>query len=376
MQPAWLELLHLQGPSTPEKRKLVRALGGPAEALRADAAALEEILGKRNKRRPPPQRQPANVEADLAALARCGGRFIGFTETEFPSLLNEIPGAPLGLFTLGACELLTTPQLAVVGSRGPTPSGRRTTEQLAADLCACGLTITSGMAFGIDHAAHRGCLDAGGGTIAVTASGIDIAYPRALDALHREIAERGLLVSEYPPGMPPKREHFPQRNRIISGLSLGTLVVEAGIRSGSLITARLAGEQGREVFAVPGSIHVEVSRGCHRLLRQGAKLVECAADVIEELGQFFGAPAPGDNAAATGKLPATAGKLPAAANPAAPPSPETAHVHGLIDYTPLSIDEIIAQSGLTADKVSHILMQLELRGLIAATTGGYQRMPQ
>ncbi|MGR3914797.1 MAG: DNA-processing protein DprA, partial [Gammaproteobacteria bacterium] len=309
MQPDWLTLLHLTGLTIPEKRKLVRALGGPAEVLRADAAALEEILGKRNKRRSqkPVQPQPAKVEADLAALARCGGWFIGFSEADFSPLLNEINGAPLGLFALGARALLLTPQLAVVGSREPTPSGRRTTEQLAAELSRAGLGITSGMAFGIDHAAHRGCLDAGGGTIAVTASGIDIAYPRALDALHREIAERGLLVSEYPPGAPPKREHFPQRNRIISGLSLGTLVVEAGIRSGSLITARLAGEQGREVFAVPGSIHVEVSRGCHRLLRQGAKLVECAADVTEELGQFFDARAAGAHAAIAAKTAAESG---------------------------------------------------------------------
>ncbi|MDA7962858.1 MAG: DNA-processing protein DprA [Gammaproteobacteria bacterium] len=369
MQTDWLELLHLRGPTLPEKRELVRALGGPAEVLRADEAAVEEVLGKRNKRRGALVPHPEKAEADLAALEKCGGGFVGFSEAEFPPLLNEIPGAPLGLFTLGARELLAAPQLAIVGSREPTPSGRRATEKFAAELSAMGLGITSGMAVGIDHAAHRGCLDAGGRTIAVTACGLDILYPRAHEKLRAEIAERGLLVSEYPPGAPPKREHFPRRNRIISGLSLGVLVVEAGMRSGSLITARLAGEQGREVFAVPGPIHVETSRGCHRLLRQGAKLVECSEDILEELGHF--AARPSIAAAAPARK-----KTAAPVKSAAPVAPEWAPVHDLIDYTPVSIDQIIAQSGLTADKVSHILVQLELHGLIAAAGGGYQRMPQ
>lgn len=214
------------------------------------------------------------------------------------------------------------------------------------------------MAIGIDHCAHRGCLDSGGDTVAVIATGLDVVYPRGSSDFAEEIAAHGLIVSEYSPGTPPMRAHFPRRNRLISGLSLGTLVVEAGIRSGSLITARLAGEQGREVFAVPGSIHAPTSRGCHKLLRQGAKLVETSADILEEIGQFFAAP------------PSRARAADAPADAAA------ARLYGMIDHAPAGIDELIARSGLTADEVSYILTRLELDGWIAAAAGGYQRLPQ
>ena len=362
----WLQLIHIKGLPVAAKRRLVTALGSPAAVLQADTATLAGLLG--TTRRAPPQMTYPNVDADLAVLQRIGGGFIDFNSPDFPPLLNQINAAPLGLFVLGNLSLLCSPQLAMVGSRKPTPSGRRTTEQLAAELSTLGLTITSGMALGIDHCAHRGCLDAGGKTIAVIATGIDIAYPRGNQSLHREIAENGLIVSEYPPGVPPRREHFPQRNRLISGLSLGTLVVEAGIRSGSLITARMAGEQGREVFAVPGSIHIPVSRGCHHLLRQGAKLVETSNDILEEIGQFF--------AAQPGPQPKLGGEPLAMAGVPGDLSNEVAHVYDFIDYTPAAIDQLIWQSGLTADKVSYILTELELKGLIATTIGGYQRLPQ
>ena len=366
MSKEWLQLIHIKGLSVAAKRRLVTALGSPAAVLRTDSATLAGLLG--TSRRPLPRMVGPDVDADLAVLQRIGSGFIGFNDPDFPPLLNHINSAPLGLFVLGQRSLLCSPQLAMVGSRKPTPSGRRTTEQLAAELSTLGLTITSGMALGIDHCAHRGCLDAGGKTIAVIATGIDITYPRGNQSLHREIAENGLIVSEYPPGVPPRREHFPQRNRLISGLSLGTLVVEAGIRSGSLITARLAGEQGREVFAVPGSIHIPVSRGCHYLLRQGAKLVESSDDILEEIGQFF--------TAQPGPPPKRGGEpLPVAGVPG-DWSDEMGRVYDFIDYTPAAIDQLIWQSGLTADKVSYILTELELKGLIATTTGGYQRLPQ
>lgn len=394
MQKEWLQLAHSKGLSIAEKRILVRALGSPPAVLQAAPTALAAALTAaadavddptdpehstpkppkptRKKRRARRETQALrlkypDVTADLACLERLGGDFIGFTDGDFPPLLNHIQGAPLGLFVLGERALLRSPQLAMVGSRNPTPAGRRTTQQLATELCAAGLTITSGLAVGIDGCAHRGCLDAAGKTIAVMASGLDIAYPRAHCGLYQEIAEQGLVVTEYSPGTPPRREHFPQRNRIISGLSLGTLVVEAGIHSGSLITARLAGEQGREVFAVPGSIHVAVSRGCHQLLRQGAKLVENCADITDEIGHWFAAPAL--RAETTAET---------AAETTAPPSPNgtAARLYNLIDYAPVSTDQLIAQSGLTTDEVSYILMQLELTGWIAATTGGYQRLPQ
>lgn len=363
MSKEWLQLIHVKGLPTAAKRKLVTVLGSPAAVLQADPATLAGLLG--TARGVPPPSKPAypDVDADLATLTRIGGGFVGFNDPDFPPLLNQIDSAPLGLFVLGERALLSSPQLAIVGSRNPTPSGKRTTRQFAAELSALGLTITSGMALGIDNSAHRGCLDAGGKTIAVIASGIDVVYPWENRSLHREIAENGLLVSEYSPGAPPRRKHFPRRNRIISGISLGTLVIEAGIQSGSLITARLAGEQGREVFAVPGSIHVPVSRGCHRLLRQGAKLTETSEDILEEIGQFFAA------------RPRSGGAEPARA-PVVEPSGELGRLYNLIDYTPAAMDRLIEQSGLTADKVSYILTELELKGLIAATTGGYQRLPQ
>jgi len=286
MQKEWIQLAQLKGLPLPAKRALVRALGSPAAVLEADRDTLAGVLQaagessaddaataavatattakparKRTRKLKIPRMTRPNVDADLSVLERIGAAYIGFTEADFPPFLNQIPAAPLGIFALGARALLTSPQLAVVGSRSPTPAGRRTTQQFAAELTRAGLTITSGLARGIDGSAHRGCLDAGGRTVGVLATGIDVAYPRANAELYAEIAAGGgLIVSEYPPGSPPRREFFPQRNRIISGLALGTLVVEAGIRSGSLITAKLAAEQGREVFAVPGSIHVDRRR--------------------------------------------------------------------------------------------------------------------
>lgn len=402
MQKDWLQLAQLKGLTLPAKRELVRKLGAPGAVLNADRDTLAGVLraaagadeaatagaGKTARKRMRnikiPRMTRPNVDADLAVLERIGAAYIGFTAADFPPFLNQIAAAPLGVFALGARELLTSPQVAIVGSRSPTPAGRRTTAQFAAELCRAGLTITSGLARGIDGSAHRGCLDAGGRTVAVLATGIDVAYPRANEDLYREIAAAGgLIVSEYPPGSPPRREFFPQRNRIISGLSLGTLVVEAGIRSGSLITAKLAAEQGREVFAVPGSIHVELSRGCHHLLRQGAKLVETADDILEEIGQYFTA-APAMAATAAPAMAATdapaAQVQPHAASRAIrpPPAPHAGlpALYDLIDYAPVSIDQLILQSGLTADQVSHILMELELNGFIAAAAGGYQRLPQ
>lgn len=389
MQKDWIQLAQVKGLTLPAKRELVRKLGSPGAVLAADRDILAGILRaaagadetaagddkaprKRMRKTTIPRMTRPNVDADMAVLARIGAAYIGFTDADFPPFLNQISGAPLGVFALGARELLAAPQLAIVGSRSPTPAGRRTTEQFAAALCRAGLAITSGLARGIDCSAHRGCLDAGGRTVAVLATGIDAAYPRANEDLYREIAAGGgLVVSEYPPGSPPRREFFPQRNRIISGLSLGTLVVEAGIRSGSLITAKLAAEQGREVFAVPGSIHIELSRGCHHLLRQGAKLVESADDVLEEIGQYFTARAATTSAATVRPhADSRAIRPPPAQHDGLPP------LYDLIDYAPVSIDQLILQSGLTADQVSHILMELELNGFIAAAAGGYQRLPQ
>ncbi|MGH8401460.1 MAG: DNA-processing protein DprA, partial [Gammaproteobacteria bacterium] len=229
----------------------------------------------------------ASVDQDQRWLETADANILPFTDAAFPALLRGIPAAPMLLFLRGDISLLDTPQLAMVGSRNPSTDGRRNAEGFAAYLAGCGLTITSGMALGIDAASHRGALKANGTTIAVWGTGLDKPYPPRHRELAEEIAAKGLLVSEFPPGTLPIPTNFPRRNRIISGLAIGTLVVEAATASGSLITARLAAEQGREVFAIPGSIHNPMARGCHQLIRQGAKLVESAGDILEELAPLL-----------------------------------------------------------------------------------------
>jgi DNA processing protein len=355
----WLKLHYINTLPLARKRAVVRYFGTPTAVFEADYHALRdcdslgeaEIKGILNT-------QDQLVQADLELLESLQCAFIGFSDPSFPELLNEIPSPPFGIFCLGNKNLLKQPQISIVGSRNASPGGKKTTAAFAEELTTMGFTVTSGMAAGIDCQAHRGSLYAGNATIAVMGTGIDRIYPNTNRALYHEIAARGLIVSEFAPGTPPRRSNFPQRNRIISGLSLGTLVVEAGIRSGSLITARLAAEQGREVFAVPGSIHLPTSRGCHQLIRQGAKLVESVSDITDEIGQFFKS-----EYKKTGVEPG-------------PHHSNTEHpVYNLIDYAPISIDQIIQLSGLTTERVSSILIDLELRGLIADVNGCYMRLP-
>ncbi|MCG6872446.1 MAG: DNA-processing protein DprA, partial [Gammaproteobacteria bacterium] len=271
-----------------------------------------------------------------------------------------IPGAPLLLFAHGRRACLGAPALAMVGSRNPTPAGTETARAFASYLAGAGLLIVSGLALGIDAAAHSGALAAGGSTIAVLGTGVDRVYPASHHELAHRIAGSGLLLSELPLGSPPRRQHFPARNRLISGLSLGTLVVEASLRSGSLITARLAGEQGREVFAIPGSIHSPQSRGCHALIRQGAKLVETAADVLEELAPL---------AAVTPMRAAEPAR-------AAPTDEGLARLLELMSFDPVNVDTLVERSGLTAAKVCSMLLTLELQGLVENCPGGtYIRLP-
>jgi DNA processing protein len=280
--------------------------------------------------------------------------------------LRQLPDPPALLYVHGDVSLLSEPQLAMIGSRNPTTSGQRTATEFAQYLASTGLIITSGLALGIDAASHQGALDVDMPTIAVMGTGLDRVYPARHRDLARRIAGQGALVSEFPIGTSPRAENFPQRNRIISGLSLGTLVVEAAKRSGSLITARHAGEQGREVFAIPGSIHNPLSRGCHHLIRQGAKLVETAQDVIDELCALATASSP---------------SAPAAGSPAAVPATdplqdfEYRRLLDAIGFHPTSVDQLVQDSGLTPAEVSSMLLQLELAGYIAAGPGGvYNRL--
>ncbi len=298
-----------------------------------------------------PRRELAQWPAFVASE---GWRLIAFGDADYPPLLATLPDAPGMLFVQGDTELLQAPQLALVGARGASPDGLRSARQLGSDLAAMGFVVTSGLALGIDAAAHEGALHSGR-TLAVMASGPDTLYPARHKALARRIvAGGGALVTEYPPGVPPARAHFPLRNRIISGLSLGTVVVEAALRSGSLITARLAAEQGRAVFAVPGSVHNPLSRGCHQLLRDGALWLESIDDVLAEFGQFatLAAGVAGEPA---GPAPRTEGLL--------------AHFGSGVN----NLDELLARSGLPVAELSSQLAQLEIDGVVVRLAGGYAR---
>ncbi len=276
----------------------------------------------------------------------------------FPQLLEQIPNPPHLLYVDGDPESLHLPAIAIVGSRNPTKGGERNAYEFAQHLASVGFTIVSGLAQGIDTAAHRGALSAGGKTIAFLGHGIDRIYPARNKDLAAEIANNGALISEFPLGTHPGRELFPQRNRLISGLSLGTLVVEAARRSGSLITARLAGEQGREVFALPGSIHNALARGCHQLIRQGAKLVENSDDIIAELAPLAGQILQ-NTMESTSKQTDTESL-----------DPEYVQLLKHVGHDPITVDELAHNSGLTIDQVSSMLLILELHGKIESLSGG------
>ncbi len=350
-------MLHAPGVGPVRFGRLLARYGSPGAVLRADRGGLGETGLSREAidwLRSPDE---ALIEADLAWLEDPAHQLITLADPRYPPLLAGIADPPPLLFAVGDADLLNSPQLAVVGSRNPTEGGRRTAREFAAFLASAGLTITSGLAAGIDAAAHQGALD-GGATVAVLGTGPDRIYPAANRELAHRIRAQGLLVSEFPPGTRVRRENFPRRNRIISGLSLGTLVVEAAARSGSLITARLASEQGREVFAIPGSIHNPLARGCHALLRQGAKLVETAGDIIEELGPLFASLQPVDPA-------------PRGGGQSAPQLDED--YRKLLDcmgHDPVTSDLLMRCSGFSADVVSSMLLMLELEGHVASLPGG------
>ncbi len=304
---------------------------------------------------------PAPLRHAQNWLEQPGHQILLDTDPAYPQRLHDLSDAPPVLFYLGDIDLLGVSQLAMVGSRNPTPAGQRHAQQFAKHLAAQGLGITSGLALGVDAAAHQGALDAQGMTIAVTGTGLDRVYPASNRNLAASIRDHGLLISEFPPGTAARRDHFPRRNRLIAALSLGTLVIEAALRSGSLITARLAGELGREVFAMPGSVDNPLARGCHRLIRQGAKLVETADDILEELGPLL------DNVAKV-----------VSSSPRETPSDvhdkDYQHLLKHLDNAPRSIDELADQTGLAVDAVSSMLLILELRGDVSmAPGGGYQK---
>ena len=307
-------------------------------------------------------------------LVQPGHRVIGWHDPDYPALLRRIASPPLALFVAGDAHLLWHPAVAVVGSRMPSAGGRDNARDFAFALAASGLAICSGLAAGIDAAAHEAALAAGAITIAVLGSGIDVPYPHGHADLHARIAARGAVVSEHPPGTGARREHFPSRNRIIAGLALGTLVVEAAERSGALITARMAAEAGREVFAVPGSTRNPMARGCHRLIRDGAGLVEDPAEVIAALAPL--AAELGD--ALRGRLHAPiegpGNGIPAVRKADASDDPDYQRLWQALGHDPSPMDRLVERTGLTAAELSSMLLVMELEGRVASAHGHYSRM--
>jgi DNA processing protein len=359
----WLALYHTPGMGAVTFHRLLASVPGLQEL--PDTGALRTLGLSQTAIDALQHPNTAAITRDLEWQDKPGNRIMTCHDPDYPILLLQIDTPPPLLYVHGNSDILDEPVLAMVGSRNPSATGSRTATDFARHLSAAGLVISSGLALGIDAASHQGALDAGAPTIAVMGTGLDRVYPARHRDLARQIAERGALVSEFPIGTPPRAENFPRRNRIISGLSLGTLVVEAATRSGSLITARYAGDQGREVFAIPGSIHNPLARGCHQLIRQGAKLVETAQDVIVELGTLadccYRQAHAADDTAETADL----FEL----------DPEYQQLIDLIAYDASSIDQLVCSSGLTPAEVSSMLLQLEMRGYIASSPGGtYNRL--
>jgi DNA processing protein len=309
------------------------------------------------------------IARDLAWLDEQTHHFITITDDDYPVLLIKGQNPPAALFVAGDPALLWTPQIAIVGSRMASTGGLANASAFAKAFVQAGNTVTSGLAEGIDGAAHTAALDAGGNTIAVLGTGPDVIYPRHHTALAERIVEHGALVSEFSPGTTGRPEYFPRRNRIIAGLTLGTLVVEANLKSGSLITARLANEQGREVFALPGSIHHPMARGCHQLIREGAKLVETADEVLEEL-HGVGSLLAND---LRRRLTDAETQAPSSTASNHDDDPDYVKLLSALDAHPLALDELAERTSLAAAALSSMLLVLELDGVVAAENGRYAR---
>lgn len=353
---AWLALSLTPGLGSDAARRLLSEFGDPQRVLGANRTELArhvpDTVTAAIKRGPAEDALP-RVRAWLEDPVN---RIVTLADTEYPRQLLQIPDPPLLLYAKGRVDLLNRPALAVVGSRNATAQGLANAESFARTLSDAGFAIVSGLALGIDAAAHRGGLAGGSSSIAVVGTGLDIVYPARNRALAHDLAERGLLISEFPLGTAAVPSNFPRRNRLISGLAQGCLVVEAAAASGSLITARSAAEQGREVFAIPGSIHSSLSKGCHALIKQGAKLVESANDILEELRM----PAP-----------ATSEPGPQASSTA---DDASALLLTALGYDPCDLDTLAARSGLNAAEISALLTELEISGAVAALPGGkFQR---
>ncbi|MBZ0104750.1 MAG: DNA-processing protein DprA [Sulfuricella denitrificans] len=353
----WVSLSQINGLGGESFRRLLQSFGDPERIFTASYTDLVKIVRAPVARLISSGPDYETLTPTLRWLEDPLNHIVTLADEDYPRALLEIPDPPPLLFVKGQRQRLNLPALAVVGSRSATPQGLSNAESFARHLSDCGLCIISGLALGIDGAAHRGGLQGNASTIAVVGTGLDIVYPSRHRELAHVLAQEGALISEFPLGTPSKSQNFPRRNRLISGLSRGCLVIEAALQSGSLITARLAAEQGREVFAIPGSIHSPQARGCHFLIKQGAKLVETAQDVLDELG------------------------YPAIAPSTITSEPDLNDVETRLmqcmGFDPAGIDMLVKCSGLTSDSVCAILLAMELAGQVTRLPGGsYQRIGQ
>ncbi len=347
---------------------MIEKLGGAAAVVAAKGAELTRLGMSETTVAAISQPDEARVESGLQWLSQPSHHLVCWHDDAYPALLRRIDSPPAALYVDGDPGCLWQPQIAIVGSRNPTTGGLDHAQDFAATLARQGMTVTSGLASGIDSAAHEAAMDSGAQTIAVNGTGLDMVYPASSKGIAARIRNHGALISELPLGSPPRRKHFPSRNRIISGLSLGVLVVEAGLNSGTLITARKAGEQGREVFALPGSLHNPLAKGCHRLIREGATLVETTGDIMQDLGPVAAELQmeirqqlhPPDNNA----------QNPVTHNGDLLDDSDYSNVWGVLGYDPKPVDAIIEQTGLSAREVSSMLLMMELKGMVKKQNNG------
>lgn len=398
---AWLRLAHARGLRPVELRALLGEFGGPEAVLNQSFGALAAVAGERAARAvlAPPPRFDEYVQRVAEWASMPGNHVITLADSAYPRALLTMPDPPPLLYIKGQLDLLQARAVAIVGSRGATPQGIEDARRFARALSDAGLTVVSGLALGIDAAAHDGALEGVASTIAVIGTGADLVYPQVNRALAHRIAEEGAIVSEWPLGTPARSENFPQRNRLIAGLVDGVLIVEAAMRSGSLITARLANEMGRDVFAIPGSIHAPLARGCHRMIKQGAKLVETPEDVLEEFGLAVAVDKPARSHKSAGRAgsrvdeavvtaagttrtdEARARPTPRRAPPpattvswgsarAAPATDETTRLLTALGHSPATLEILAARTDLEGATLQALLLQLELSGRIETLPGG------
>ena len=354
----WVSLSLIHGIGTQTFCQLLRTFGDPSHIFSASLSDLKTIVSEKIALEIKAGSNETLTADTRAWLSQANNCIVTLADAHYPKALLEITDPPPLLYAKGNLALLNSPSIAIVGSRNASVQGEKNAQAFAFDLANMGLCVVSGMALGIDGAAHRGALAATGATIAVVGTGLDIVYPAKHRELAHQIAEHGLIISEFPLSTPSKPQNFPKRNRMISGLSLGCLVVEANLQSGSQITARLAAEQGREVFAIPGSIHSPMAKGCHQLIKQGAKLVDCIQDIVEELKLQEIRP--------TTHQDLNQSKTQEQNNSATASNPLLIW----LGYDPMPLEQIVQLSGLTVSEVSSMLMLLELEGKVASLAGG------